>query len=767
MATEQVSLSLAEKQFSGQGRNITFATFNAPAIPAGATLTSIYINCPVYRDGGPMADKGKVRFYINGHLVHDRTGVGHATTDYIFTVTDTSVFNSSGTNQIQIWAGHDWVINGDAKWHTRAGQVICYYTLPTYTVTVSSNNSSYGYTTGSGTYNSGTALTMSAHPYAGYKFVQWSDGVTSAVRAVSVTGNATYTAQFRPIYISYDSVFSYKMWADTNLVSTSLIEIVSKTDTGFTGKAIHSDTKTSASEPVMKFEGTTGLENLTFELDTSSKDFECFIFNCRSNNPNDWGDFTYVPSVNKVNFTRSTNFLSVRCDIIDGNASGKVVTFSNFRMYPTNRPYMSNSVTAAERTGRGGQAMPTPTREGYTFKGWNTKPDGTGTTYTASNLPTDDIILYSQWTVKTFKVTFKDDNGYTLKTETVNYGSTVTAPSDPVKDDTAQWDYTFKGWYDANGNKWTSDTVITSDTVFTAQYTAVSQMYIVRWYNYDGTLLETDTDVPYGIKPTYNGATPAKAGNAEHSYQFAGWNYDTENGITPSLGTTYIDITAQFTEIDNTYTVEWVNEGKVIETDTLVPYGATPDYDEVKNGIPTKASDAQYDYTFIGWSTSVSNPAKPESELETVKGDVTYTAVYSATLKLYPVKVILFDTEYTSVVEYGSDIVLEAPEVIGYKFTQWADGNTDNPRTVKVTGEATYQAVYERIPFPIMVNNEQVTGVYIVPSTQTIVYVISGEVPVVEANEVTVDGWSFEVSNSVPNNSYLLEKLYINETRVY
>ena len=363
-----------------------------------------------------------------------------------------------------------------------------------------------------------------------------------------------------------------------------------------------------------------------------------------------------------------------------------------------------------------------------------------------------------------YTVTFKDENGATLKTETVNYGSTVTAPADPAKSDTAQWDYTFDGWYDANGNKWTSSATITGDTVFAAQYTAVVQKYTVRWFNYDGTLLETDTGVPYGTKPVYNGDEPQRAGNAEHSYQFAGWNYDTENGITPSLGATYIDITAQFREIDNTYKVTWVNDGVVIETDEAVPYGDKPDYN---GATPTKPSDAQYDYDFIGWSTSVTDPPKAESELDVVKGDITYTAVYSATLRMYPVTVILFDSEVTSVYEYGTEVTIEAPSITGYRFTKWNDGNTDNPRTITVTGEATYQAVYERHSLPIKVNGEQVTGVYIVPATQTIVYVVSGAMFLVESNGVTVDGWSFKVSNIAPDNGYPLEKLFINGTRVY
>lgn len=269
--------------------------------------------------------------------------------------------------------------------------VVTYEENPKYTLTVSSNNTSYGTVTGGGSYTTGTTATLAATPKVGYKFLNWSDGNNSATRTVTVTSNATYTAQFRPIYITYDSVFSFKMWADTGLASTSLIEIVNKTDTGFTGKAISTDTQTSTT-PVIDISGFT---RWTFKCDTSSSDFEIFLFNCDASGA--WNDFNYTTYISEITINNVKGFTSIRCDILDDKASGKEVTFSNFRLYPADYPYMANSVTAEERTGRGGQAMPTPTRAGYTFKGWNTKVDGTGTTYTASNLPNDDIILFSQW----------------------------------------------------------------------------------------------------------------------------------------------------------------------------------------------------------------------------------------------------------------------------------------------------------------------------------------------------------------------------------
>lgn len=43
-----------------------------------------------------------------------------------------------------------------------------------------------------------------------------------------------------------------------------------------------------------------------------------------------------------------------------------------------------------------------PIRKNYTFKGWNTKNDGSGTTwnFTKSTMPTNNVILYNKWEVK-------------------------------------------------------------------------------------------------------------------------------------------------------------------------------------------------------------------------------------------------------------------------------------------------------------------------------------------------------------------------------
>lgn len=66
-----------------------------------------------------------------------------------------------------------------------------------YTITVNSSNNTMGSATGSGTYASGTSITISATAYQGYEFTHWNDGNTNNPRTITVTGNANYTAYFQ------------------------------------------------------------------------------------------------------------------------------------------------------------------------------------------------------------------------------------------------------------------------------------------------------------------------------------------------------------------------------------------------------------------------------------------------------------------------------------------------------------------------------------------------------------------------------------------
>lgn len=217
---------------------------------------------------------------------------------------------------------------------------------------------------------------------------------------------------------------------------------------------------------------------------------------------------------------------------------------------------------------------------------------------------------YTTSCVPTYTITWQNEDGTVLATDKV---AENTMPeyngSTPTKEADAQYTYTFDGW--------TPDIVeATEDATYTATYTKTLRDYTITWKNEDGTVLETDNNVPYGETPTYNGATPTKTATAQYTYTFNGWSPE----VTSVTGdATYI---ATFTETLRTYTITWKNDdGTTLETDENVPYGTTPSYDGEE---PTKTATAQHSYDFNGWNPTIT----------TVTGDATYTAKYTAIVNI-------------------------------------------------------------------------------------------------------------------------------------
>lgn len=97
-----------------------------------------------------------------------------------------------------------------------------------------------------------------------------------------------------------------------------------------------------------------------------------------------------------------------------------------------------------------------PTKEGYKFVNWNTKKDGTGTSYNAGAKYTTEasVTLYAQYEKELveeetkYTITFYTNDGTTEKsTKVVNKGDKVVKPEDPTREG-----YTFDGWYDKKEN---------------------------------------------------------------------------------------------------------------------------------------------------------------------------------------------------------------------------------------------------------------------------------------------------------------------------
>ena len=92
-----------------------------------------------------------------------------------------------------------------------------------------------------------------------------------------------------------------------------------------------------------------------------------------------------------------------------------------------------------------------PTREGYTFAGWDRGFENVTRSFTVT----------ATYTINTYTVTFEDYDGSVIDEQTVDWNEAATAPADPERDG-----YTFAGWDTSFDN-------VTADMTVTALYREV------------------------------------------------------------------------------------------------------------------------------------------------------------------------------------------------------------------------------------------------------------------------------------------------------
>ena len=103
-------------------------------------------------------------------------------------------------------------------------------------------------------------------------------------------------------------------------------------------------------------------------------------------------------------------------------------------------------------------------RTGYTFAGWNTAMDGSGTPYTSGAtfaMPTSNMTLYAMWTINSYNVSYDANGGngdIPAASTSYNYGTTVTVLGNTGTTPLTKSGYTFAGWNTAADGSGTSYT---------------------------------------------------------------------------------------------------------------------------------------------------------------------------------------------------------------------------------------------------------------------------------------------------------------------
>ena len=200
-----------------------------------------------------------------------------------------------------------------------------------------------------------------------------------------------------------------------------------------------------------------------------------------------------------------------------------------------------------------------PTREGYTFAGWDMDIPET--------IPAENMSFTAKWIANQYTLTFDSDGGSDVAAITQDYGTKIETPAAPTKPG-----YTFAGW-----DNEIPETMPAESMSFKAQWT-INQYTLT--FNADNGTEDVEITQDYGTKFD----TPADP--TREGYTFAGWDMD----IPETIPAEDMSFTALWSV--NSYKLVYILDGEVY-AEYDVEYGSeiTPENDPEKTG-----------YTFDGWT---------------------------------------------------------------------------------------------------------------------------------------------------------------------
>lgn len=217
-----------------------------------------------------------------------------------------------------------------------------------------------------------------------------------------------------------------------------------------------------------------------------------------------------------------------------------------------------------------------PTRDGYTFMGWDPSIDIE---------IIEDIVFVAEWSLSTHLVEFDTDGGSFIKNQVVNHGESVQVPESPVKEG-----HTFLGW-DIG-----LEVGIESHTIFKAIWSINTYSVTYIFNNGQASIEEI---VEYGALPIFL-EDPER-----EDFTFVEW--------LPSIDKPIVE--------DTVFVAQWEINGHKVQfesgTDTLI------DYQIVIDGEKANEPDVELvreGYIFQGWSPDISET--------TILSEVTFTAIW-------------------------------------------------------------------------------------------------------------------------------------------
>ena len=456
----------------------------------------------------------------------------------------------------------------------------------------------------------------------------------------------------------------------------------------------------------------------------------------------------------------------------NGNTGGSV---------PTDATGYISTGTAIAKTNSGNLL-----KTGYTFNGWNTNADGSGTAIIAGAgflMGSGNKTLYAQWVQITYTVTYNGNGftGGTVPVDSLNYPNLSTVTVLGNTGSMIRTGYIFAGWNtlaNGSGTSYVGSNAFTmgsSNVVLYAKWTPLN--YTVTYIANASTQGTVPTDSnTYQINQTVT-LLGNPGGLIRTGYTFSGWNTAADgSGITYPTGSNYTmgAVNAIFYAkwVDNADLVNYYvtyngnsNTGGSVPTDALVYHRGYWVLVAGNTGSLIKTG-----YTFAGWNTAANGTGTMYASgsslymgtsnvmLYAIWAENPYSIIYDGNQNTegYVPKDANGYKSGTSATVLGNNGYLGKT---GYTFDGWntaADGSGTNLKPgdayVLGTGNGTLYAVWKANEYSITYNANISTSGSVPNDSKT--YQISDTVVTqLNSGNLAKTGYSFEGWNTSANGT--------------
>ena len=385
------------------------------SVPADVTELTVQWTAPTYtvtlHANGGTINNGNVTEYTYGVGATLPTADDMTYTGYTFkgwydnenlTGSPVTAISNTETGNKEYWA--KWEINQ-------------------YTITVKPENGKADITI---TQDYGTPITSPADPIReGYTFIGWDREIPKTVPAENITVTAQW--EINQYTIAFDTAGGSEIAPITQDYGTNITAPADPTRKGYTFKGWDKEIPETMPAENITFKAQWEINRYTITFDTAggseiapiTQDYGTNI--TAPANPTRKG-YTFKGWDKEIPETMPAENITVKAQWEINQYTIAFDTNGGSEIAPITQDY-GTEITAPDN----------PTREGYTFIGWDRD--------IPEIMPAENITVTAQWEINRYTITFDTAGGSEIASITQDYGTNITAPADPTREG-----YTFIGW---------------------------------------------------------------------------------------------------------------------------------------------------------------------------------------------------------------------------------------------------------------------------------------------------------------------------------